>query len=108
MKEHKMSETGQSLSIAPKSWPYDYIVVPIPEGCNPCRFCGKHCMEAETEVDKYGNQPPWIGQGNTRMYTMCDEYYDKEEWGDIFWKDDIRTEYGSPEEVRDQWNEMNP
>lgn len=70
-------------------------VTDVPEGCNPCRFCGGYCMEADVvEVD-------WDGRGRViRINSLCDESGHEE-------KDDLRTEFEPPAEAVIAWNKMN-
>ncbi len=85
----------------PTKWE-DATLCAVPAGCKPCRYCNGMCMEAE-QIQK-----DWFGRGRVvRIYSMCDESDIAFENDGFFWKDALRTEFGTEEEAVAEWNKMN-
>lgn len=99
----------------------DPVDIVTPPGCNPCRFCKGHCMEAEAlEHD-------WHGRGRVvRIWPTCDasaKALPECRLGDAtlvegemrrtlpvvaFDMDEQRTEFAPEAEAVAEWNRMNP
>ena len=74
---------------------------PVPDGCNPCRWCGRACMEVRIiESD-------WYGRGRViRIESACRE----SDPGDVTLdeamnrEDEVRTEFAPEVEAVAEWN----
>lgn len=103
-----MSRSWEAIEIMAEAmrrgprWP-NSVDIPLPEGLNPCRACGEHCMGASAIDDD------WLGRGRViRIEALCNESLGDKWHPDGYSKDFFRTEFAPEAESVAEWNEMNP